>query len=221
MEPWFVKTLFFQALYILLRSAGWMGWNFFLAVIPFVLSLVLFRQTLKQRHRSLLWWLGVAVFVAFLPNAPYILTDIIHFVRHVQQGASIWLITLVLVPLYVVFLTAGFEAYMLSLMNVESYLHRHGLVRYAPPIVMALHGLSAIGIYLGRFLRFNSWDLVTRLHAVVGSVARDLTETEAIIAMVVTFTVLAGLYALAKPLNLALFTYLKRRKLKRPRLLEG
>lgn len=238
MEPWFVKSLFGQALQILVSNADWMGWNLFLAIVPLVLSVFLFRHVqfgsttiafspagLRKRHQSMLWWLGVVVFVAFLPNAPYILTDIIHFISHVQRGASAWLITLVLIPLYVLFLVAGFEAYVLSLINVGYYLNRNGFAQYVLPIEISLHALSAIGIYLGRFLRFNSWDLITRLHSVVQSVVDDLTATEAIIAMIVTFLVVTGLYALVKPLNLALFAYLKKprrpSRLKRPRLLEG
>ncbi len=57
-------------------------WNSFLAFIPFILSFWLFRTTLD---RSLLWWLILLVFVLFLPNAPYILTDSIHLIAYLQQ----------------------------------------------------------------------------------------------------------------------------------------
>ena len=56
------------------------GWNFFLAFVPFVLSLYLFR---RETRRGWLWWPLLLVFIAFLPNAAYTLTDIIHFISEV------------------------------------------------------------------------------------------------------------------------------------------
>jgi uncharacterized membrane protein len=225
MEPSFIKLLLLQAVQVLAGSARWMSWNLFLAIVPLVLSFFLFRRSrvaavsMVDRHRSVFWWVGVVVFMAFLPNAPYILTDIIHFIRYVQLYPSAWFIALVLVPLYVLFLAAGFEAYVLSLINVGHYLRQNGWARYIVPMELGIHALSAIGIYLGRFLRFNSWDLMTRLHSVTNSVVDGLTSREALIAMVVTFFVLTGLHALVKPLNLAMFAYLKSSK--SPRLITG
>ena len=59
----------------ILRPNFHLGWNLFLALTPLGLSFVLFRINLKLNG---LWWLGAIVFFAFLPNAPYVLTDIIH-----------------------------------------------------------------------------------------------------------------------------------------------
>ncbi|MGL4883991.1 MAG: DUF1361 domain-containing protein, partial [Waterburya sp.] len=60
------------------QYSGWIVWNLFLAFIPLALSFWLFvRRNIK---RSLLWWIGLVVFIAFLPNAPYLLTDIIHLI---------------------------------------------------------------------------------------------------------------------------------------------
>ncbi|MBW4420507.1 MAG: DUF1361 domain-containing protein [Myxacorys californica WJT36-NPBG1] len=220
-----VRSLLSQAWSVLLDNARWMSWNLFLAFIPLVLSVLLFRQTqlpastltlppvgLRSRHRSFWWWIGVVVFIAFLPNAPYILTDIIHFINHVQSANSAWFVTLVLIPLYVLFIGAGFEAYVLSLINLGYYLNRRGLTQWILLAEMMLHGLSAIGIYLGRFLRFNSWDLVTRLDEVAMTVLDDLLGKRPLLAMMLTFLIVAGLYALIKPVHLALFTYWKSRQ---------
>jgi uncharacterized membrane protein len=224
-----IKSLLSQAWDILLDNAPWMSWNLFLAVIPLVLSVLLFRQTqlgistltvppvgLKARHSSIWWWVGVLVFVAFLPNAPYILTDIIHFIDHVQAANSAWFVTLFLIPLYLLFIFAGFEAYVLSLLNVGYYLDRQRLSRWILPIELALHGLSAIGIYLGRFLRYNSWDLVTRLDVLATTVVDDLVGKRPVLAMTVTFLIVAGLYALLKPVHLALSAYWKPHRTRSP-----
>lgn len=208
-----VKFLFSEAIDTVIRHADWMGWNLFLAVIPLVLSVFLFRRSrfvktsIERRHRSLFWWTGVAVFIAFLPNAPYILTDIIHFVRWVREGASIWVITLIYVPLFILFLTAGFEAYVISLLNAGYYLKQRGLKQYVFPMELTLHGLSAIGIFLGRFLRFNSWNILTHWNDVAASLVQDVFEKQPLVTILITFVILTVLYALLKPVHLAMSHY--------------
>ena len=57
--------------------AGLFG-NLFLAFIPLVLSLWLFLR--RSKRRTLLWWMVFVAFISFLPNASYLLTDIIHLI---------------------------------------------------------------------------------------------------------------------------------------------
>lgn len=133
--------------YLLPLSSRWMTWNLFLALIPLVLSVWLFR-TAKQR--SVLWWMGLFWFVAFLPNAPYVLTDLIHLVFDIQSTDSLLFNTLVIIPKYVLFIGIGFEAYVLSLINLGDYLKRQDLDPWVLQVELLLHGLSAIGVYLGR-----------------------------------------------------------------------
>ncbi|MEL6816492.1 MAG: DUF1361 domain-containing protein, partial [Cyanobacteria bacterium J06598_3] len=152
------------------RSLYFMLWNTFLAVIPWILSCWLFRGK-GSGVRRVSWWIGLVVFVAFLPNAPYVLTDIIHLVRMIKEGASIWTITFILVPQYLIFMLLGTEAYVLSLINLGHYLQKQGQARWVLSAELGLHALCAIGIYLGRFPRFNSWDIVTGPGRLLGYVA--------------------------------------------------
>ncbi len=217
-----LKTLCIEALYTLRHNADWMGWNLFLAIVPLVLSVLLFRRlqignstvtlpaiAIEHRHRSLLWWFGIAVFVAFLPNAPYILTDIIHFVEWVQRGASVWTVTLIYVPLFFLFLSSGFEAYVMSLLNMGYYLKQRGLGRYILATELTLHALSAIGVYLGRFLRFNSWNLLTHWNDVATSIFEDVLAKRPLMTIALAFIIITVLYALLKPIHLALSNYWK------------
>src|SRR4051812_24343730 len=58
------------------RTHGrWMVWNLALAAVPVFLAMALFRP---GRRHGVGWWLGTALFVLFLPNAPYVLTDVVH-----------------------------------------------------------------------------------------------------------------------------------------------
>jgi uncharacterized membrane protein len=221
MEPSLLKYFLSSTFDILHDNARWMGWNLFLALVPLALSVLLFRQTrmgatpltlppiaLHLRHRSWLWWMGVIAFIAFLPNAPYILTDVIHFIDSVQDfGSEVWVITLVLIPLYVLFVFAGFESYVLSLINLGYYLNERGLGRYVLGVELVVHFLSAIGIYLGRFLRYNSWDLVTRLDEIALTVVEDLVGKGPLLAIVITFTLTTVLYIPFKRATLAVSAY--------------
>ncbi len=71
-----------EAAVVLAGNARWMGWNLLLALVPLALALLLFRG---RRERTALWWLGTAAFVAFLPNAPYVMTDVIHLFTDVRM----------------------------------------------------------------------------------------------------------------------------------------
>jgi uncharacterized membrane protein len=187
--------------YVLPLSSRWMMWNLFLALIPLGLSLWLFR---RPGPRSLGWWLGMAAFVAFLPNAPYVLTDLIHLTEEIHENNSLLFNTLVLLPKYALFVFIGFEAYVLSLMNLGHYLKQQGLASAVLQVELVLHGLCAIGVYLGRFERFNSWDLMTRPHHVFHSLAENLLDPRPLFFMVLGLVTIAGLYWVMKQISLAL-----------------
>lgn len=192
------------AWHALYRNSRWMAWNLFLGFVPLALSVWLFR---KARSRSFVWWIGLVVFIAFLPNAPYVLTDVIHLVADIRTQSSVWIITLVLIPQYLLFIGAGFEAYVLSLINLGYYLNRQGRSKWISWVELLIHGLSAIGIYLGRFQRFNSWDLITQLDTIAGSVVDDVARKRPLVVIAITFVIITGLYWLMKQVNLALAAY--------------
>jgi uncharacterized membrane protein len=185
----------------------WMLWNTWLALIPLALAYYLFRG---QPRRTLLWWLGAIAFLAFLPNAPYVLTDIIHLVHDIRYGYSIWLITLVLVPQYGLFMLIGFESYVLSVLTLIRYLQRLGWP-YLTAVELGIHGLCAIGVYLGRFRRFNSWDILTQPDALLQTTLNHLWSDRPLLIILITFVVISGLYAIGKHLTLALAWYWPRR----------
>ncbi len=169
------------------RHSGWIAWNLFLALIPLVLSFWLFRR--KTNQRSYLWWAVYLVFIAFLPNAPYLLTDIIHLIRGMQAGYSTWVLALVFVPLHASAIVCGFEAYVIAVLNQVHYLKRQGCDRYIVWSELATHALCAIGVYLGRFRRFNSWDLITDPSNVLINALDDLTSKRPVFVIFVTFVI--------------------------------
>ena len=182
------------------KYSGWIVWNLFLAFIPLVLSFWLFVR--RSKRRSLLWWIGLIVFIAFLPNAPYLLTDIIHLIEAIRAGYSIWITTLIFIPLHLLAIWAGWEAYVVSLINQGHYLKKHGAKRFVFASEILTHALSAVGIFLGRFRRFNSWDFVTKPDILFMSTISDLTAKKPLLVIAITFGVLTILYWLTKQITL-------------------
>ncbi len=73
-----------------------------------------------------------------------------------------WVRATVLLSGFGAFILIGLEAYALSIANL-----RHYLGRVVVPLEPCLHALAAVGVYLGRVQRFNSWDLIGNADAVV------------------------------------------------------
>lgn len=192
------------------RHSGWMAWNLFLAFIPLALSVWLFRRS--SGSRSVLWWLGLLVFIVFLPNAPYLLTDIIHLIGGIRSNYSVWVITLVLIPQHLSVILIGFEAYVLSLINMGYYLQRQGMGKFTLLAELITHALCAIGIYLGRFKRYNSWDLVTQPEDLARTLVDDLTAKRPVLVMAITFVVLTVLYWLMKQVTLGVIIKMRHHK---------
>jgi uncharacterized membrane protein len=182
------------------------GKTYVLGAIVITLALMaLDIWVLRQRGvRSLRWWGGFFWFIAFLPNAPYVLTDIIHLIEQIKEGNSVWTVTLALIPQYLAFMLVGFGAYVLSVMNLGYYLKQQGWSKFILATEITIHALSAIGIYLGRFIRFNTWDIVTNPDALVNTVMNDLIGKRPVLVMVVTFVVITVLYWVMKQVILGI-----------------
>jgi uncharacterized membrane protein len=203
------------SLSVLKVNADLIAWNLFLAVIPLVLSVWLFRWS---KRRSPLWWLVCAVFIAFLPNAPYILTDIIHYVKMMRREIPESVLIFALTPQFFLFLLAGWQCYVMSLLNLGYYLGQRHLEVWVVPLELASHFLAAIGIYLGRFLRWNSWDLVTNPDELASSLARTLSQERPLLAILITFFILTILYWPSKQTNLGLVLRYQEHSAGKPRL---
>lgn len=132
-------------------------WNLLLGLLPLVFALALQRAVANEvRTRWKLALLGA--WLAFFPNAPYILTDFVHLKSHLHP--HFWTdLTLLLM-----FSWSGVLAGFLSLYIVQRLVER----RLGPALSWCFVGvvaaLTGVGIYLGRIERWNSWDLL--LHPV-------------------------------------------------------
>lgn len=131
-------------------------WNLFLAWLPLAFALLAGEQD-RQGGKGR-WRLGalVGAWLLFFPNAPYICTDIIHLYHGTYR--QFW------VDLSLVLLTAftGLVLGFVSLYLMQSLVRRsYGSVA-GWGFVAGVAGLAGFGIYLGRFMRFNSWDVIAQ-----------------------------------------------------------
>jgi uncharacterized membrane protein len=177
---------------VLAHHGRGMAWNTMLALIPLVLASRLFRSAhASSSARTPSWWIGVGVFVLFLPNSPYVLSDVIHFfddVRHTTDAHNLRVMFGVL-PVYGAFMTIGFGAYVASLHLVRRFVTSVASSRIASGAIVALHACSSVGIFLGRFWRFNSWDVVTDPNSVAYRLD-DLTDRWPVFMIALTFITL-------------------------------
>lgn len=123
-------------------------WNLFLAYIPFGITYAVKQYQSRYFYGLFLVWL------AFLPNAPYILTDIFHLNK--QNNMPQWFDLLIVLS----FALNGVLLFFISLNAMYSSLRlRFSKIKTDGMMVVILF-LSAFGIYIGRFLRWNTWDVV-------------------------------------------------------------
>ncbi len=125
-------------------------WNLFLAFIPYWLIK-------RYKADSKIWFqlLIIATTILFLPNAPYILTDLFHLRERI--AAPMWLDLVLILS----FAFLGMVFFILSvnhLLAISDLLFRSRWITSGIKFIIMLS--SSYGIYLGRYLRFNSWDVV-------------------------------------------------------------
>lgn len=170
-------------------------WNLTLAFIPLLLAVVLFRPGVR---RTATWWGGVIAFTLLLPNAAYVLTDFVHFLDDVRAGASDLSLMTVYGPAYGIFIALGFSFYVLSLVRVQGYLRQVAPRLRWWSVELGIHALVAVGIFLGRVVRLNSWDVLRSPGELTYSLPLLATRFP-VLFMVFTFVVLVVLTAIAKP----------------------
>jgi uncharacterized membrane protein len=187
-------SLFCVAL-VLLRFAesgstkfGGLIWNLFLAWIPFVLAVVVYDRWRRHGVRATLLVLG-ALWLLFFPNAPYIVTDFVHLDR--TADSPYWYDAVTVSAFAWTGLLLGFASLFLMQTVVRQW---RGVVSGWVFAAVAL-ALGSLGIYLGRFLRLNSWDAVEHpsvLPRIAHTVARDPFRYGEAIGVTVLFTLALG-----------------------------
>lgn len=183
---------------IILDNAVWMPYNLLLAFVPLVLAYLGFVKKYSIRVRLLIWGL----WLLFLPNAIYVLTDILHFGGQVSQiPVELWFW---LVLEYLLLYAVGILCYFGSMYLFEKYIFKQKWVRRNPVIgvvlVSGLNLLMVIGVMMGRFQRTNSWDVFYQPVRVINDFVVVLRNIEVVYMMVIFWLLVTMLYFLLKRL---------------------
>jgi uncharacterized membrane protein len=136
-------------------------WNLVLAWIPFVLALVLYDSARRGAAAAPLVAIG-ALWLLFLPNAPYILTDA-KWLGRLESGTR-WYDPVLVGGAATVGLVLGFVSLFLVQAVVARRLGR--LVGWTA--AWAALVASGFGVYVGRYLRWNSWDIIVEPGRILG-----------------------------------------------------
>ena len=130
-------------------------WNVFLAIIPYTITMYLNTKPNISKIKLAFWSL---VWLAFLPNAPYIVTDLIHI--KIGNHSLLWLDVLVVLS----FALSGLLLFFISIMDMQKLL-KSKLEKLPVEVVsIVIIFLCGFGVYLGRFLRYNSWEIISQPH---------------------------------------------------------
>jgi uncharacterized membrane protein len=145
---------------------GFLAWNLFLAWLPLIFALLACEEYRTGSGRKGRFLCLATAWLLFFPNAPYIFTDLIHLTT--RAYGPFWVDMVLILLCAFTGLVLGFVSLFLMQGVVTRLWGRAGSWLF----VAAVAGLSGFGIYVGRFLRFNSWDVLLKPLAVSRGIGR-------------------------------------------------
>jgi uncharacterized membrane protein len=145
---------FFRFLYTETELFVSLNWNLFLAFIPWALSSFAIINPKLQNNK---FWIFIlfSVWLLFFPNAPYILTDLFHL--RAESTMPLWFDLILILS----FAWTGMLFGFFSLWKIEQILEKSINRTWIIIISTVLLFLGSFGVYLGRYLRWNSWDIIS------------------------------------------------------------
>jgi uncharacterized membrane protein len=164
-----VGALLARWLYSDWGAYGFMAWNLFLAWIPLIAAILVYDGRRRGAGPATLVPLA-AVWLIFLPNAPYLLTDFVHLGS--REDAPLWFD----IVLFGSFAWTGTLLGFLSIFVMQGIVRRAAGPVWGWVLVVVSLAASSFGIYLGRSVGWNSWDVVVRPGALVGDIWARLVD---------------------------------------------
>lgn len=142
---------------------SFLAFNLALAWVPLACAWLTEAGGDRPISRSRLIVLGIP-WLLFFPNAPYLVTDFVHL--RDRPEAPLWFD----IAMLSAFAWAGMLLGLRSLATADRIVRRR-LGRVGGWVFVAsIALLTGLGIYLGRFLRINSWDVLLAPHAVLAEI---------------------------------------------------
>lgn len=157
--------------------------NLLLAWIPVGLSILLREVDWTTGRKRRLFWLTGLLWVLFYPNSFYLVTDLIHMKKFGSNGMPDWLDLMMVTGFALLGIFLGSLAlYLLHLSMRARFGVRGGWV-----FAVGMLALGSFGIYVGRFLRWNSWEVFTRPWKLWGNMRELSTRSDEVAAFSLLF----------------------------------
>jgi uncharacterized membrane protein len=150
------------------RSYRFLAWNLFLAWAPYCWSL--WAAAIQRRYPREWWRLMApgALWLLFFPNAPYLITDFVHLYE--RPPVPLWYD----IGLLAAFAWSGCFLAVVSLQTMQRLVRQYCGGQVSWLFVCASISLSGLGVYLGRFERWNSWDVLFYPRDVLAAAVRPI-----------------------------------------------
>jgi uncharacterized membrane protein len=155
------------------RAYSFLVWNLFLAWVPFWLALGVAWLAMRAPARRVPLGLLVVAWFLFFPNAPYLVTDLIHLVFREPGPRGAMLFDAVM---FFSFAFSGLLTGFLSLRIVEEEVKAAWGRTASWAITILTLTASGVGVTVGRFDRYNSWDVATRPLTILAGVLHRITH---------------------------------------------
>ena len=172
----------------------WLNWNLFLALVP-----LLFSWWAIRAKSSWVSGFAIVLWLGFLPNAPYLITDFIHM-ADVGPRSYLWYDAIMIFSYSLV----GIIAWIVSLHMIKKHF------AWKQWTIWFISFLTGFGIYLGRYIRFNTWHIITQpldILETIGDIIIRPSSHQPVVMMTLTFTLVLGtLY------SISLFTHYEKTK---------
>ena len=138
-------------------------WNLFLAWTPYLLSKWMATQPAILRRRAILF-LCMATWLLIVPNSFYILTDLFHLQMREESNRGFDLV------LIFSFAWTGLALGVLSVGEMGKICRQYFSIRHDAYFIFPVMWMISLGIYIGRYMRFNSWDVITNPFALLSDI---------------------------------------------------
>jgi len=170
-----VATLFclcllgFRIIYAGKTGYLFLVWNLFLAIVPLIFAGI--AEHFHRKNNTIFWLFGF-LWLLFFPNSPYIVTDFMHLRVLVSTVVPFWFDVMVIGS----FAITGILFGLCSLSVIGRITFKRFGIFWSWMFMIFVALLSGFGIYLGRYLRWNSWDIFVSPNELFSDINQRITQ---------------------------------------------
>jgi uncharacterized membrane protein len=186
-----IGLLLFRFAYSGTFNNWYLAWNLFLGLLPLLFSYIYYKYTMNRELFSGVSSVLFLFWIIILPNAFYLISDLVHL----QESSN-----KMIVFDAVMFSAFGITGIIFGFLSLALMHYRFSLVskKYSYLLIIGSLFLSSYAIYLGRYLRWNSWDIITNPFGIIFDISNSFINysrfTKSIGTTILFFIVLSSLY---------------------------